>query len=159
MRRMLGIVAVGVASLLLIASPASAARASQGITPSLGGVSGGDYVEGKPSSSWPTRSVAGRESMQQTVTALGSDLGAVEWGEPGRAFSRVGAEQTGKRRGGSFTTNCYISQSATAAQRMRLLSAFVASQDVRSAEVMSWRIEATDHSHRGAGSRSWYTWG
>jgi Protein of unknown function (DUF1326) len=140
LRRMLGIVAVGVAALLLVASPVSAARASQGLTPSLGGISGGDYVEARQFK-LADAPVAGHESIKQSVTAWEVTSGS--WnGESLEGLSLVLVQNKPENGEVAPTTNCYISHAATAAQRNALLSAFVASQDVKNTEVMSWRIEA-----------------
>jgi hypothetical protein len=137
---MLGIVAMGAAWLLLIASPVSAARASQGTTPALGGVSGGDYIEARQFK-LVEAPVAGRESIRQTVTAW--EVTSGQWnGESLEGLSLVLVQNKPENGEVAPTTNCYISQSATTAQRNALLSAFVASQDVKNTEVMSWRIEA-----------------
>ena len=140
MVRMLGVLLLGVASVLSM--PARGALVSQGGGVAVQGVraEGSDGLEARQYR-LPERRVAGQETVRQSVTAWEVTSGS--WnGVSLEGLSLVLVQSKTDDGDSTGTTNCYVSHLATAAQRNALLSAYVASQSMKAGEVSKWRVEA-----------------
>lgn len=134
LRRVFAIVVLGVAS--LAAGPALGALTPQR---AVSMQSGGDVLNAREYRLGDVR-VAGRDSLRQSVTAWEVTTGS--WnGERLNGLSLVLVQNTQENGRTGPTWDCYISHLATPAQRIALLSAFLAAQDQRQGDMRVWRIQ------------------
>jgi len=136
--RALQILMAGVLSLFLVPHSARAALSALD-SPNGQAESRGNFIQARNFHLEDAR-VADNESQRQSVTAW--QITAGSWnGVALDGLSIVLVQNVSENGQAAPTTNCYVSHLATRAQRDALLSAFVSTRSIPSAETSTWRIE------------------
>jgi hypothetical protein len=139
MFRPLLVAALAVAAVAFCSGPARAVLTSSDGSQAAARLTGSDALQARQYRV-PESYVAGPQSIRESVTVW--EVTAGTWnGQSLKGLSLVLVSRIADSNSCGSTNSCYISHSASAAQRDALLNAFVTSQTIAPDDAASWHLE------------------